>query len=135
MVIQMNNETIAKLSEIKRSLLMNESILLEIKKLLGFDATYTHFDEDIIVAINAAIGTLHQIGLGDFDSMPLIVVDDSAKWSDLLENNSLLEMVRQYIYLTVRTTFDPPNSSAVLNAFLEMIKQYEFRIQVACGKE
>lgn len=41
-----------------------DSILNSIKKLLGIDELYTHFDADIILGINTALSILTQIGAG-----------------------------------------------------------------------
>ena len=41
-----------------------ESILTSIKKLLGIDAGYTHFDPDLIMHINSVFSILTQMGVG-----------------------------------------------------------------------
>ena len=41
-----------------------DSILTSIKKLLGIDESYTHFDVDIIMHINSVFMTLRQLGVG-----------------------------------------------------------------------
>lgn len=41
-----------------------ESILTSIKKMLGISKEYTHFDEDLIMHINAALAVLGQLGVG-----------------------------------------------------------------------
>ena len=43
---------------------MNGSILDSIKKNLGIVPEYTAFDDQIILDINAAFSTLHQLGFG-----------------------------------------------------------------------
>ena len=43
---------------------MNDSILNDIKKLLGIMESYEHFDADIIIHINTAFSTLTQLGVG-----------------------------------------------------------------------
>ena len=40
-----------------------DSILDTIKKMLGYPTEYTEFDTDIIVAINNAFFSLHQLGV------------------------------------------------------------------------
>ena len=43
---------------------MTESILTSIKKLLGIDESYTHFDADLIMHINGVFSILTQLGVG-----------------------------------------------------------------------
>lgn len=40
-----------------------ESILKSIRKLIGPEDDYTHFDPDIVIHINSAINRLYQLGL------------------------------------------------------------------------
>lgn len=107
---------------------MSDSILNSIKKLLGYDAEYTSFDTDIIIAINAVFVILHQLGVGPQDGF--VISDATATWGDYLSDAKNLEIIKQYIFMKVKMTFDPPQSSHVANAFSEMIKEYEFRINV-----
>lgn len=43
---------------------MTESILTSIKKLLGIEESYTHFDPDLIMHINSVFSILRQMGVG-----------------------------------------------------------------------
>lgn len=106
---------------------MDESILTTIKKLLGIDSTYNAFDRDIIVHINTTISILYQLGI---DSCRAFTVqDDSETWGDLLDNDALLNLVQTYMYLRVKSMFDPANGSA--NESLNRIQQeLEWRINV-----
>jgi hypothetical protein len=111
---------------------MEDSILVTIKKMLGIDRDYTVFDTDILVHINTALMTLNQMGVGDGD--PFFVTTGTETWSDFLPNINELEMVKTYIYLRVKILFDPPSSSAVLEAYNNQIKEFEWRLYVACEK-
>ena len=93
---------------------MSESILNSIKKLLGIDESYDHFDADVIMHINTALMILRQMGVGR--STPFSISDASAVWSDFLEDATDLDGVKTYIYAKVRMVFDPPQSSAVAEA-------------------
>jgi len=42
----------------------NESILSSMKKLLGIVPEYEAFDDQILLYINTAFSTLHQLGVG-----------------------------------------------------------------------
>lgn len=107
---------------------MDESILNTIKKLLGLDVEYTPFDTDIIVLINSAMMTLTQLGIGPADGFS--ITDDTTNWSDFLVNDVKLEAVKNYIYLKVRVTFDPPASGSVLEAYKKQIEELEWRLNV-----
>ena len=107
---------------------MDESILNTIKKLLGLETDYCPFDADIIVLINSAMMSLHQLGVGPKNGFS--VKDFQDKWSDFLVNDVHLEAVKNYIYLKVRVTFDPPTSGSVLEAYKRQIEELEWRLNV-----
>ena len=109
-----------------------DSILTSTKKLLGLTEEYEPFDNDIIIYINSALSTLTQLGVGPAEGYK--IQDETAKWSEYLGNDPRLEFVKQFVYLKVRLVFDPPASSAVINAYDQMIKELEFRILCACDK-
>ncbi len=103
-----------------------DSILDSVKKSLGIMPEYTHFDQDIILCINTALMILNQLGVGN----ELIIEDSSATWNDFLSDNTRFEMVKTYVYLRTRMTFDPPSSSVMMDALKEQIKEYEWRLNV-----
>ena len=109
-----------------------ESILTSIKKLLGIEEDYTHFDQDIIVNINAVLMGLSQIGVGP--SAGYWVSDKTQTWSDYLGESNNLEAVKTYIYLKVRILFDPPSSSFVLSSMEKMITEFEWRLNIQVDK-
>ena len=109
-----------------------DSILTSIKKLLGIMDSYTQFDADIIMHINSAINVLSQIGLSSAEGF--YISDESAVWSDLIDDGADLDLVKTYIYLKVRMAFDPP-TGAVADSFKEMIKEHEWRIMVKEDRE
>lgn len=100
-----------------------ESILNSIKKLLGPEEDYTHFDKDIILHINAAFSRLCQLGVGP--STPFKIRSAEEVWTDFIEDG-MLEDVKQYVYLKVRVVFDPPGNSSLLNAMDAQINQLEW---------
>ena len=106
-----------------------DSVLTTTKKLLGIDADDDSFDSDICVGINSAIITLSQLGLEG--KAGFIVVNEEQKWSDYLDDNTLLPMVQQYIHLKTRMSFDPPQSSIVGESFKQIISELEWRIRLA----
>ena len=103
-----------------------ESILTSIKKLLGITEEYEHFDTDIVIHINTALSTLNQLGVGPDDGFS--IADKESVWSDFIGTNKLLEPVKSYVYLKVRLIFDPPQSSAVIEAINRQVSELEWRI-------
>lgn len=106
-----------------------ESILTSIKKLLGIAEEYKHFDADLIMHINSVFSILTQLGVGPSEGFS--ITDDSAVWTDFIQENSKIEMVKSYIHLKVKLLFDPPLSSAVIEAINRMISEFEWRLNVA----
>lgn len=104
-----------------------ESILTSIKKLLGITEEYTHFDTDIIVHINSVFATLNQLGVGPAEGYE--IEDSVDAWGDFLgDKEKLLNTVKTYTYLKVKLLFDPPLSSAVIEAMNRQIAELEWRI-------
>lgn len=112
---------------------MTDSILTSIKKLLGITEDYTHFDADIIMHINGVFMILRQLGVGPEGGFS--ISDASAVWSDFLPAGVNLELVKSYTYLKVRMLFDPPQSSAVMEAMKRSIDEFEWRLNVAAESE
>ncbi len=106
-----------------------ESILTSIKKLLGITEEYTLFDPDIIIHINSAFMVLGQLGVGPANGYT--ISDASAVWSDFIGDETNIEAVKTYVYLKVRMMFDPPQSSAVMDAIKTQISELEWRLNVA----
>ena len=105
---------------------MQESILTSIKKLLGIEEDYTHFDQDVIIHINTAFATLHDLGVGPEDGFEII--DKEAVWNDFTNGDKKLNPVKSYVYMKVKLIFDPPLSSAVMEAMKQAISEAEWRL-------
>lgn len=104
---------------------MEQSILTSTKKILGLEFAYTAFDHDILSHINAALSTLHQLGVGD----GLLVIDDEeAVWDDIGATPEQTQLIKTYVYLKVRMLFDPPTTSFALEAAQKQLSEYEWRI-------
>ena len=106
-----------------------ESILTSIKKLLGIEEDYVHFDADIIMHINSVLSILTQLGVGP--SKGYSIKDANATWDEFITNPAKLELVKSYVYLKVRLMFDPPSSSSAIESMKQLISELEFRIIVA----
>lgn len=106
-----------------------ESILISIKKLLGINADYEHFDSDLIIHINSVFMILNQLGVGPPEGFT--ITNSSSTWSDFVSDTTKIESIKTYIALKVRLVFDPPQSSAVLSSMERTISELEWRLNVA----
>lgn len=108
-----------------------ESILTSIKKMLGIDEAYTHFDADIIMHINSVLMILTQLGVGPEEGF--VIEDDTSTWINFIPeaNAAQLHAVKTYIYMKVKLVFDPPLSSAVIESMSRQIAEFEWRLNVA----
>ena len=108
-----------------------ESILTSIKKMLGIEESYEHFDPDIIMHINSVLMILNQLGVGPEEGF--MIEDDTSTWQDFIPEVTAakLELVKSYIYLKVRLLFDPPLSSSVIESINRQISEFEWRLNVA----
>lgn len=107
---------------------MEDSILKNVKKVLGIAATYKIFDEDVLMHINAAFSVLNQLGVGPLEGF--MIEDDGAEWGDFDVLQPQLNLVKTYIFLKVRILFDPPTTSYLIDAVTKQIEQYEWRLSV-----
>lgn len=111
-----------------------ESILTSIKKLLGIQDDYKHFDEDIIIHINSAFMILTQLGVGPSEGFS--ISDEYSTWEDFIpENEGNFNMVKSYIHHKVKLLFDPPMSSAVMEAMNRMISEMEWRLNIVAEEK
>lgn len=106
---------------------MEDSILTNIKKILGVSADYTAFDMDILMHINSAFATLNQIGIGPPEGFQ--IASDEEVWGDFVGEEPRYNAVKSYVYLKTRLLFDPPTTSFLLDSIKEEIQQYEWRLQ------
>lgn len=113
---------------------MNQpTILSDIKSLIGIVPTYDAFDNQLLICINSAFATLHQLGVGPEEGF---LVDANTEWDEYISTQRL-SFIKQYICMKVRVMFDPPTSSFALDAINKQIAEYEWRItsEVECYGE
>lgn len=106
-----------------------ESILTSIKKLLGPEEEYTHFDPDIIMHINSVFMDLTQLGVGPPEGFS--IEDASAVWTDFVPDVNKIAGVKTYIYLKVKLVFDPPLNASTIASIERRISELEWRLNVA----
>ena len=109
------------------------SILNDVKSLVGIVPTYDAFDNQLLICINSAFATLHQLGVGPEEGFE---VNANTEWDEYISTKRL-NFIKQYVCMKVRVMFDPPSSSFALDAIKEQIKEYEWRInsEVECFGE
>jgi hypothetical protein len=113
---------------------MSQSILTSIKITLGLPEAHTAYDQELLIHINSAIGTLTQLGVGP--SIGYTVATAEEIWSDWLgPEDPQLNPVKTYIHLRVKMIFDPPDIGFVITAMKEQIKELEWRLNVLVDNE
>lgn len=111
---------------------MENSILNDVKALLGLHADYTPFDKEIILYINTALNVLYQVGVGD----PVTYISSAENtWDEVVGSAKDLEMVKLYIYLRTKLQFDPTASATIQENIKETLKELEWRINSAADIE
>lgn len=103
-----------------------DSILTSVKKMLGIEETYTHFDPELVMHINSVLMVLTQMGVGPSEGFA--IADATSKWTDFISDLSKLEAVKTYTALKVRLIFDPPANGSAINAMNSLISEFEWRL-------
>lgn len=104
---------------------LENSILLSVKKVLGVDAAYTAFDEDIMQYINSALAKVKQLGVG---TSVVHVASEAITWDALNAPQDQINLAKPYVNLSVRLLFDPPTTSFIKDALTAQLKEYEWRL-------
>lgn len=106
---------------------MSSSILNDVKHNLGHLPEQTAFDIDIILAINSALATLTQLGVGPVEGYEITGADNM--WNEFADDPRL-NSVKSYIFLKVKLVFDPPGTGFVVASMERQIQELEYRINV-----
>lgn len=116
---------------------LEENILSSIKKLLGLNDGVTVFDTDIVIHINTVFANLTQMGVGPQDdegkNIGFKISTGNEVWGDFTSNDILIENVKTYVYIKVKMVFDPPTSSALIDAYNAQAKELEWRLYTQEG--
>lgn len=105
---------------------MSDSVLSSTKQMLGISPEDTSFDVNVIMSINTALTILTDLGLTEVEDQ--IVTSDKMTWDELLGGRTDIEYVKTYIYQKVKLIFDPPTSTAAIDAMQRSISELEWRI-------
>lgn len=109
--------------------MLDKSILETVKKIAGIDGQ-DYFDIDIIIAINTVLQALTQVGVGNPNGFS--ISDETTTWIDFVgdDKSELLHPVITYVSYRVKMIFDPPQASAVSEAYKNIIAETEWRINL-----
>jgi len=109
-----------------------DSILETVKKMLGLPKTMESFDMDIIIHINSIFSILTQMGVGPKNGFKITGYNDL--WSSYINADNLkYEQIKTYMYLKVRSLFDPPSNGNILEAMNRSITELEYRLYTESG--
>ena len=110
-------------------LLATDSILEQVKKVLGMDKAYTAFDIDILIHINTVFSNLTQMGIGP--EIGFVIDGYDQVWTDFVMSDvKKTQQIKSYLPLKVRSMFDPPTNANVAAAMTTAIDEMEFRLFV-----
>lgn len=108
---------------------IKDSILHDIKQMLGQEWDDTTFDLDIKNHINTVFFNLNQINVGPPDGF--MIEDESTLWDAYIGNTRKnLHAVKTYIYLRVRLMFDPPSTGPLVTSIEKQADKLEWTLMV-----
>lgn len=107
---------------------MTNSILNNVKKVVGIDVNNPDFDVDILIYINMAFFTLNQLGIGP--ATGYAIEDASPTWDAFIGSDLRLNSVKAYVCLRVRLVFDPPTTSYMIDSMKQLVQELEWRLNV-----
>lgn len=105
-----------------------DSILESVKKMLGIESDYEHFDPDIVMHINSVFLILNQLGVGP--EKPYAITSADETWNDFFLESDVINLVKSYMYLKVRLIFDPPTTGVLHEAMERQVQEFEWRLNV-----
>lgn len=106
---------------------METSILLDVKKYIGIDDSYTVFDDVILSHINTVIFILKQLGIG---SKPFIVSGEDETWIDYIPNIEQFPAVRTYVQVRTKMLFENITNSTLLQSLNDTMNELSWRLNV-----
>ena len=107
---------------------MDDSILNSTKNKVSVMNDDENFDAEIIDDINSAFAELTQLGVGP--KAGFRITGSSETWADYKVDLVQEEFVKDYIYTSVRLTFDPPTQSTVHSYMEKKLEKLGWRLKV-----
>jgi hypothetical protein len=110
--------------------MIDDSILNSVKRdIIGLTPEDTSFDATLINDINAVFVILFEMGVGPTNGFR--ITDNTAVWTDYLEEGNVLNLVRSYVPKKVKMMFDAPVTGSMNEALKAQISEDEWRLSVA----
>ena len=110
-----------------------ESILTSIKKMLGIEEEYEHFDAELIMHINSVFMILNQLGVGPSEGFR--IQDKDSYWTDYISDEDDLDSVKTFIAKKVQLIFDPPTQGSVMQAVNDLNSELEWRLALGADSK
>lgn len=101
------------------------SILDDVKDQLGLLPGDTAFDTTIVIHINSVFTILTQLGVGPLEGF--MITGDSETWDQFFEDQRL-NAVKSYMFLRVKTLFDPAKTGFEMSALERQYQELEWRL-------
>ncbi len=108
----------------------SESILATIRDRVVGSVEEKTFDNDLIMHINSAFSDLQGIGVGPVQGFE--IEDDMSTWDEFNDEPSVINSVKEFVYLTVKLAFDPPTQAALLASMEKRLAKLEWNLNVKC---
>lgn len=108
---------------------MPNSILNEVKQMIGINETDTAFDLDVRILINAAFSTLNDVGVGPEEGYRIETA--SEEWDEFIDEGPMLDKVKNFVFMKTKYAFDPPGTGYHTTAMNELIEEELVRISYA----
>lgn len=105
---------------------MSYSILEGIRRGCNVDQESDDFDEELIPIANSVFSELTELKVGPEEGFT--IGSTMEVWEDYCTDKVLLGFVKQFVYKSVRLSFDPPASSTILEAMKNEILKLEWKI-------
>ena len=103
---------------------MDSSILLDVREMCDVGRKESAFDGQLIPLINTFLFRSAQFGVGKKGFM---IKGPYETWGDFIEENApYYAALKNYISIRVKLIFDPPESSALLSALKEEVRELEW---------
>lgn len=102
------------------------SILETIRTYCGLPAEDDCFDGEFLILTNGVIFELEQLGV---NPNGFVLSTKDQLWKDYIGTREDLEVVKSYICISVRLTFDPPGNSFLITALQQQLEKYAWRIR------
>lgn len=108
---------------------MIESVLTSVKICLcGIPENDESFDENLMMYINSAFGTLYQLGIGPEEGY--VISNKTDNWSDFITDQRLQVLVKDYVVNYCKIHFVPPESGFVMTSLEQNMDRLEWRLRV-----